>query len=1199
MKKLPPDFESDLQTIAERLYSNHAVVMVGAGFSRNASESYPDWNGLGDLFYALLHPGEAQPKGNYWNVMDLADEVAASKGRSELESIVQNRIGDGKLKPSALHERLLKLPWADVFTTNYDTLLEATLPSLLARRYSVVVTENQLAHAESPRIIKLHGSFPAIRPYVLTTEDYRCYPQTHAAFVNTVRQAFLEHTFCLIGFSGDDPNFLSWAGWLRDNLGDYSKPIYLVTMREPSESRRSLLARRNIRPVALEHFGEFCGDDFAGGYRCFFDYIDRCRKDPDRWFDSFHLFGDAGASLSLDKIVQKWERERGRYHGKLTVPVGQRELLALEATRSAPWLDAAKNLSDLNLATCFCYEFFWRLDLALRPAPQGLVEVAENVFYSWRKKLLHDKVDYDRSKLFFVAIQLMRVYRECGDWTKWEGVDRAIRVFVGNASGTVRDDYYYEVVLSALTRFNGEKAFNALKEWNPGDANPLALARAGMVYGKLNDWNEANRLLVNALAAVRKTSSYTNDRRSLQIESIVIRAWMITRMKAEENDFKPSGSWLRRDLHDRLNELRRYSCDIGDDLTYFESYFKIPPAEMFSSERHESFDLGPDQITHKFTQVLQDGYSFMRFCEIVALPIKCIDKESYPIALRSAVQVNAAQVLACLRYQASMELVKSVLTREALLLLPKEVAQTAERRILTDLRVLLKGGVSHDDFSTLDVLLQIASRLLCCDLATDIRRLAYDCLGLLFAGASRIPLQVNVQDYVRRLIRATPMDEMPEMISILAEMPPPVFMEHPLAASQFTNPVYFAFARVADEESQEEARSVFSGIVVPGDKWRKILSGLDDGVSLHRKWYFAIACFYDSLDVLSVQQKKELRGRVARVGEGSFSAELGDFADCTIFTLLSPETDGLKEWYLKRNLNGGWFESNYLNKEVAITRGTSRKLDNLLVAMEKYRGTFSSEELEAIFSKIETEWKDAKALIEKDDIGVEPSILGESSLAEEGFARAYRLGCLIGSVSECKNSDKLSKRIEDVASQFVPSCAPSMTMLSKIYVDDCQSLIALSPSITFSLNSHLEPIRRDGRNALLALLQSDDEKVRKRFGEVARAALSWIEPTDAWFAVEIVRASEKSKSITIELVACIFNMVARWKAFFEKCCFNHFADENVVRDVVYLGYMMAIMERSQMLNEYRRSAIVNMWETIAKPFQFVEVKEAWRFVGNK
>lgn len=206
---------------------------------------------------------------------------------------------------------------------------------------------------------------------------------------------------------------------------------------------------------------------------------------------------------------------------------------------------------------------------------------------------------------------------------------------------------------------------------------------------------------------------------------------------------------------------------------------------------------------------------------------------------------------------------------------------------------------------------------------------------------------------------------------------------------------------------------------------------------------------------------------------------------------------------------------------------------------------------------------------------------------------------MIGSVGECKNCDKLAKRIEDLASQYMSFCAPAMTMLSRVYAGDRQSLIALLPSITFSLNSHLESIRRDGRNALLILLRSEDEKVRDRFGEVSRSALSWIEPSDARFALEIVRASEDSKSITLELVACVFNMAARWKTFFEKCCRNHFATENVVRDVVYLGYVMAIMHRSKLLNDYRQSAIVDMWKTIAEPFQFVEVKEAWRFAWDK
>jgi hypothetical protein len=39
-----------------------------------------------------------------------------------------------------------------------------------------------------------------------------------APFVNTVQQTLLEKSLCLIGFSGDDPNFLQWIGWIRDNF---------------------------------------------------------------------------------------------------------------------------------------------------------------------------------------------------------------------------------------------------------------------------------------------------------------------------------------------------------------------------------------------------------------------------------------------------------------------------------------------------------------------------------------------------------------------------------------------------------------------------------------------------------------------------------------------------------------------------------------------------------------------------------------------------------------------------------------------------------------------------------------------------------------------------------------------------------------------------------------------------------------------
>ena len=104
------------------------------------------------------------------------------------------------MNPRHSTKPLLDLPWSDVFTTNYDTLLERARRSVISQRYDVVLKPDDLGHSNRPRIVKLHGSFPSDRPFIITDEDYRRYPHEFAPFVNAVRQALLENTLCLIGF---------------------------------------------------------------------------------------------------------------------------------------------------------------------------------------------------------------------------------------------------------------------------------------------------------------------------------------------------------------------------------------------------------------------------------------------------------------------------------------------------------------------------------------------------------------------------------------------------------------------------------------------------------------------------------------------------------------------------------------------------------------------------------------------------------------------------------------------------------------------------------------------------------------------------------------------------------------------------------------------------------------------------------------
>lgn len=244
-----------------------AAVMIGAGFSRNADANvasarpFPLWYDTITLLVDQLYPSGEYPDGYRTNIaqgaiatsgaLRLAEEFEAAFGRQRLDSLILDSIPDTRYEPGKIHRLLLELPWSDVLTTNYDTLLERTLPNVIERQYDIVKTVEDIPHSRRPRIVKLHGSFPSHRPFIFTEEDFRTYPSTFATFVNLAQQAIMENIVCLLGFSGDDPNFLYWTGWVRDNLGCSAPRIYLCGLLDLTDSQRLLLHRRNVTPIDL------------------------------------------------------------------------------------------------------------------------------------------------------------------------------------------------------------------------------------------------------------------------------------------------------------------------------------------------------------------------------------------------------------------------------------------------------------------------------------------------------------------------------------------------------------------------------------------------------------------------------------------------------------------------------------------------------------------------------------------------------------------------------------------------------------------------------------------------------------------------------------------------------------------------------------------------------------------------------------
>jgi hypothetical protein len=152
----------------------NASIMVGAGFSRNAdplstsARIMPNWSQMAQALCHPLYPlddagrqAALRDANGTSGFLRLAQEYQAAFGASSLNNRIRSLVPDTDYRPGELHKRLLSLPWADVFSTNWDTLLERACTDVFERSYDIVRTLGEIPFATRPRIVKLHGSFPA------------------------------------------------------------------------------------------------------------------------------------------------------------------------------------------------------------------------------------------------------------------------------------------------------------------------------------------------------------------------------------------------------------------------------------------------------------------------------------------------------------------------------------------------------------------------------------------------------------------------------------------------------------------------------------------------------------------------------------------------------------------------------------------------------------------------------------------------------------------------------------------------------------------------------------------------------------------------------------------------------------------------------------------------------------------------------
>lgn len=403
-----------LEQIRHYLRRDKASIMVGAGFSKNADMDEGvhmlDWSELCSVFFKEVNGRNPEKDElSLKSSLRLAQEVESLKGRNALEELITDSLPNYLLSPGYLHELLVKLNWRDIFTTNYDTLLEDAAIKA-CKHYNVVTSKNSLIYQHHSRIVKLHGSFPDNRPFIITEEDYRTYPVKFPEFINTVRQALIETQFVLIGFSGDDPNFLSWLGWFRDIMGDRMLPVYLIHIgKDPRLSEILLMAKRGIHLIPTAA----CSSNVREALDFILSFLGDIHTPFAKWTGSFPSVRDIRNS-SAKLLTAEMRKVKETYPKWLILPIDRIENF------SDTWEDilfyekifneAVSDKEKLN----FLYELDWRMSVSFFPKwieKRWYIKAIE-----WACSLWDDSKDYTFRKIVYdLSLSLLQIYRQTGD----------------------------------------------------------------------------------------------------------------------------------------------------------------------------------------------------------------------------------------------------------------------------------------------------------------------------------------------------------------------------------------------------------------------------------------------------------------------------------------------------------------------------------------------------------------------------------------------------------------------------------------------------------------------------------------------------------------------------------------------------------------------------------------------------------------
>ncbi|MCP4303732.1 MAG: SIR2 family protein [bacterium] len=251
------------------------VLLIGAGFSRQADSSMPGWAALLERMVEAAGSSGRVTGANRSELLDLiskgeflsvAEELRASLPADLFRAQIEEQF-DRPFDLVDAYGLLWGLEAPIVLTTNYDRFLEHAYAAIRSRSVRVLdytqadrlqrLLQGSTLSGLDPVVVHLHGSVDDPDDVILSERDYRRLLYDEPGYRLVLSALFVTRTVLMLGFSVDDYELRSLLEMLRQSLKDGNAPDYALM---PADSS-SVAARRLRDDFGVEIIGYEPADD--------------------------------------------------------------------------------------------------------------------------------------------------------------------------------------------------------------------------------------------------------------------------------------------------------------------------------------------------------------------------------------------------------------------------------------------------------------------------------------------------------------------------------------------------------------------------------------------------------------------------------------------------------------------------------------------------------------------------------------------------------------------------------------------------------------------------------------------------------------------------------------------------------------------------------------------------------------------------